>query len=631
MKIKYLYAVLLFINVILFSTPVFAENDKQWETVFKASDITPSEEASVYPNLFTDIVYVNDTILVAGNMQHIWGKHIEVDLAAPIYSDIIDNSSHIAISPDGKYLYTIGFIDNKDTILIINLETDEITKTLPSDYGLENIIFFDIKVGSNGELYVVNLENFTIVIFYPDMTSESLILPGEKSYFPQAIGISDSGQIIVAQNTFEGTRILIRSSEKEWFFLGSETSFDYISDICITDDGEVFITEPYKNKIYYYNYSIADEWIVWGSEGKESGQLKEPMGLNYKDGYLYVAETIGERVQRIRVKAEIISFDLPEINIISSNIDHDGKSIEIVVPADTDITSLSPAIKLYPGQIVIPASESIQDFTSPIEYTVYGYNDKSHKYIVNITKELSNENEIININIGGIESDAQTEIDHKNGIITVILPSDSDINNISVELELPSGAATTPSINLIEDWNKEANIIVEAANGDIKKYIINITTEDKQPAETISDKENDSETINTIEIDNENIPYIISFDIVNKVLVTEINDIYDTVAVYVKNSKEAEDLMIKVKTSDGTTTEGIPNDTYDLNNGLSFRVVNIDGTAREYNVVAVISVNSSVDVSLLIILGLSIISTAAIITVVILLLKRKKQEDNNNV
>ena len=82
----------------------------------------------------------------------------------------------------------------------------------------------------------------------------------------------------------------------------------------------------------------------------------------------------------------IVSFTLsgltPEVDGV---IDYDNYTINLNVPAGTDLTSLTPTISIPADATVSPLSGVSQDFTDPITYTVTAQDGSTQSYTVTVT------------------------------------------------------------------------------------------------------------------------------------------------------------------------------------------------------------------------------------------------------
>ncbi|MGH2646160.1 MAG: PQQ-binding-like beta-propeller repeat protein [Ginsengibacter sp.] len=107
-------------------------------------------------------------------------------------------------------------------------------------------------------------------------------------------------------------------------------------------------------------------------------------------GTLFYACKKKERMQRMpdppSADKFISAFAFKHVdNITYLNADVEGTvgvdTIKLVAPAETDITSLKPAIT-FTGKSVTPAGGSAQDFSSAVNYTVTAEDGSTKKYVV---------------------------------------------------------------------------------------------------------------------------------------------------------------------------------------------------------------------------------------------------------
>ncbi len=82
-------------------------------------------------------------------------------------------------------------------------------------------------------------------------------------------------------------------------------------------------------------------------------------------------------------KADILSFNIP--SQISSVIDAQGATVSVVMPAGTNLTSLTPTITVSAGATINPASGVAKDFTNPVTYTVTAQDASTKAWTVTVT------------------------------------------------------------------------------------------------------------------------------------------------------------------------------------------------------------------------------------------------------
>lgn len=82
----------------------------------------------------------------------------------------------------------------------------------------------------------------------------------------------------------------------------------------------------------------------------------------------------------------ILSFT---INDVEGEINEVAKTVTLVMPVGTDVTSLVPTIEVSEGATINPASGEAQDFTRPVTYTVTAQNGTTSDYTVMVQVEAS--------------------------------------------------------------------------------------------------------------------------------------------------------------------------------------------------------------------------------------------------
>ena len=77
----------------------------------------------------------------------------------------------------------------------------------------------------------------------------------------------------------------------------------------------------------------------------------------------------------------ILSFT---IDGVEGDINEIGKTVTLTMDEGTDVTQLVPTIVVSEGATVSPASGEVQDFTTPVEYTVTALNGTTATYMVTV-------------------------------------------------------------------------------------------------------------------------------------------------------------------------------------------------------------------------------------------------------
>ncbi|MEH6407824.1 MAG: hypothetical protein V7767_11125, partial [Leeuwenhoekiella sp.] len=115
--------------------------------------------------------------------------------------------------------------------------------------------------------------------------------------------------------------------------------------------------------------------------------------------------------------------------------------------------------------------------------TNYGYNNKPFdisydSFSVLQENTQSSDNDIVSFVLEGQIEPAQ--IDTKNHSVTVIVNSESDLSNLSPDIEISSNAVINPLSGSPNDFSNPFTYTVTAENGTSQKWIVNISTEVKK-------------------------------------------------------------------------------------------------------------------------------------------------------
>lgn len=88
-----------------------------------------------------------------------------------------------------------------------------------------------------------------------------------------------------------------------------------------------------------------------------------------KEDFLRDELNLARKVDAFSITTDILTFVLAE-QTGAATIDLDAHTVDIEVAFETDPAALTPTITVSDGATVSPASETEQDFTNPVTYTV---------------------------------------------------------------------------------------------------------------------------------------------------------------------------------------------------------------------------------------------------------------------
>jgi hypothetical protein len=180
--------------------------------------------------------------------------------------------------------------------------------------------------------------------------------------------------------------------------------------------------------------------------------------------------------------ATITSFTLAgETGVITENPVEEPDdpltgTIEVTVPAGTELTSLTPEI-VYTGTIADATSSKNFGDTTPVTYTVTDTNDASRTYTVIVTV-AETAKDITSFKIGdavGIIDDDSVDSDTK-GTITLEVPYGTKVTRLTPTIEVSTGATVSPASGVTKNFLEPVTYTVTGAGSSgTKEYIVTVT------------------------------------------------------------------------------------------------------------------------------------------------------------
>jgi len=247
-----------------------------------------------------------------------------------------------------------------------------------------------------------------------------------------------------------------------------------------------------KNKIIiaeipftYDRYAILAPQFTLSTGASSTPALGQEQTFNFSDTVVYniIANHPSFQtnwkivVNKKDYEAEILSFNLPDLQIGATLYDRVNGKITVKVPSTSVLTKITPRIILSSGANCTPITSTIIDLTKTVTYTVTSANTKVQKVWrivvekVNITKN----NNIIGANIVGQTLDAQ--IDTITSTVNFQIPYGSDLSKISPILKVTSGAIIDPPSGTLRDFSTSSlNYIVTPSDASIlpKSWTVNV-------------------------------------------------------------------------------------------------------------------------------------------------------------
>lgn len=146
---------------------------------------------------------------------------------------------------------------------------------------------------------------------------------------------------------------------------------------------------------------------------------------------------------------QILSFNI-EGQLNETEILNDPNLISLILPADTSLNNLTPDVTIPAGFYVSPASGEIVDFSQgEVEYIVTNeYNKISESWLVNVAKAQA---EILSFSI--TNQVGETIINKINHTVQIVMPSGTDLSNLTPNITLYRDFSISPSSGIAQDFS----------------------------------------------------------------------------------------------------------------------------------------------------------------------------------
>ncbi|WFO16756.1 PKD domain-containing protein [Cellulophaga baltica 4] len=184
-------------------------------------------------------------------------------------------------------------------------------------------------------------------------------------------------------------QVLLGSSQDISITLGSETTttgVTYERNYSFTQGTGTITSSPSgANETLNEFVSITPGTYTLTYVSTELGQTTLAFLLKDSNGQELLQTVSFEVVDELSTEKEITSFI---VNGVAGTIT--GTTIDVVLPEGTDLTTLSPVI-IHTGASVSPESETSQDFTNAVIYTVTAQDQTIQTYTVNVTVPSANQ------------------------------------------------------------------------------------------------------------------------------------------------------------------------------------------------------------------------------------------------
>lgn len=164
------------------------------------------------------------------------------------------------------------------------------------------------------------------------------------------------------------------------------------------------------------------------------------------------------------------------INGVHGTIDQANRIINVKLPIDTDLRSLTPDDIVYSAETISPDVNQALNFTVSQIYTLYATGMTPVNYAVNVTTADNDEAAITSYKVSGFEGD----IDNDENTITLTLPKGMNVTSIVPDIITYEGRKISPSkISAVDLTNATYNVSSQSGTNREYNIIVNYMSDDE--------------------------------------------------------------------------------------------------------------------------------------------------------
>ncbi|MTH17032.1 DUF5018 domain-containing protein [Flavobacterium sp. LC2016-01] len=149
-------------------------------------------------------------------------------------------------------------------------------------------------------------------------------------------------------------------------------------------------------------------------------------------------------------------------------------SITGKVESTFELTDISVAILIPKGAKISPDPTTIKMINGPLAFVVTAENGDIKNYAVDISREPSTDNFILELNVKTPNISISGDINKETGLVTKRIPESNDLKNLNVEVKFSKHATITPDPKTIKDYSSPVNFTVKSESGVEKVYQVKL-------------------------------------------------------------------------------------------------------------------------------------------------------------
>lgn len=258
-------------------------------------------------------------------------------------------------------------------------------------------------------------------------------------------------------------------------------------------------------------------------------------------------------------------------NDVIGEINEDENKIYLSFPFNTSVTSLTPTIVITNGATITPSNNSVQDFSSSVDYVLSkeGFDNVIYSIIVTLEEEPKESDASI-LNFSFLKENNASLSDNyeaviENNEIKLQISEKEDLQSIIPIVEISEGATISPTIDTGIDFRNDVVFTVTSENGELQKeYTVKIVR-----LRSVKD--------------------VVKFEVTidDKAFEAIINNDLNEIRLKVPEGTDITSLTPEIQLSDKAEVSPLSGTSQNFSNPVIYTVTAEDGSEKEYTVYVV--------------------------------------------
>ncbi|MBO9582673.1 MAG: DUF5018 domain-containing protein [Flavobacterium sp.] len=149
-------------------------------------------------------------------------------------------------------------------------------------------------------------------------------------------------------------------------------------------------------------------------------------------------------------------------------------SIRGIVESTFELEDVSLDVSIPKGATISPDPATIKSINGPLTFVVTAENGDIKNYNVDIRREPSADNFILEVNVNTPNLVLNGDIDAEKGLVTKRIPESNDLKGLNVEIKFSKYATISPDPKTIRDYSEPVNFTVTSESGVEKIYQVKL-------------------------------------------------------------------------------------------------------------------------------------------------------------